>query len=279
MRLRKMGGLTLGAIVLMAMVQGADAANNTGAVLLRPKQKEKVENRTEVTGKVLMPGYPVVLVRDDQPGGLWWAQEWAESTSPNHFKAAVRIGNEKTPNGTRFQIVVLMVPQVDDAKKFEPGISLKELPANLARSAETVVVLAKRQDPTEATSDLIQFPEANGPVERLDNITCSPLEGKKPIIFVRSTEPNDVWWVQSDTELDKDGNYRSTARFGNEKTPAGTRFRIVAIFPEAEEASKLLPGMSLKDLPMGVPRSSEVEVVRKAASEVSQPAASSSAAE
>ena len=279
MSLRKLGGITLGAMLSMVMVQGLNAANNTGAVLLRPKQKEKVQNVTEVTGKILLPGYPIVLVRDDQPGGMWWAQEWAESTSPGLFKAQARIGNDKTANGTRFQIVVVMVPRAEDAKKFEPGTSFKELPSSLARSAEIVVVLDKPQDLTAATPELIRWPEVNGLVARVDSVLCAPFEDKKPIILVRSTESNDVWWVQSDSQHNKDGHFVSTAHFGNEKTAAGTRFRIVAIFPEAELAAKLLPGTSLKELPMGVPRSAQVEVSRKSAAEASQTAASPSTAE
>lgn len=273
MRLVSLRGIAVCVILSMAMAPGASAGNNTGAVLLRPKQKEKVENVMEVTGKIMSPGFPIVLVRADQPGCLWWAQEWAVSTSPSHFKAAVRFGNDKTPNGSGFHVIVLMVPQAEDAEKFAPGNAFKDLPGNFARSAETFVVLDKPEDPIAAIPDLIQHPATNGPVNRVDSIACLMNEEMKPILLVRSAESNDAWWVQSESQPDKDGVCISSAHFGNDKTPAGTRFRIVAIFPDAAQAAALRPGMSLKELPPGVPRSTEVEVVRKSASEVSQPVA------
>tara|TARA_R110002073_G_scaffold60209_6_gene151198 strand:+ start:612 stop:1505 length:894 start_codon:yes stop_codon:yes gene_type:complete len=283
MKITMLVGIALFATMPVAMVQG-DEAKNTGVILQNPQPQEKVKHVVEVAGKVLAPGYPVVLVRADQPGCLWWAQERPTKTSQRSFKVSAQIGNDDSIDGSRFQIVVLMVPTAEGRELFQPGASFRELPPDLARSVETIVVLKKpngmlgkpkriltklealpeikRVGSVAGQPELIQSPTENSHVERADLVTCSSLDDRKPVILVRSTQANDDWWVQAASSPDGKSRFVSSARFGNDSTPTGTRFRIVAIYPDAEQATNLRPGMSIEQLPADVARSAEVEVVR-----------------
>jgi len=289
MKFTKLVGIALFATMPVAMVQG-DETKNTGVILLNPQPQEKVEQVVEIAGRVLAPGYPVVLVRADQPGCLWWAQERPKKTSQRSFKASAQIGNDNSLDGSRFQIVVLMVPTAEGRELFQPGASFRELPPDLARSVETIVVLKKPNgilgnpkrtltklesrpeiEPVDSQAEqakLIQSPTENSQVERADLVTCSSLDGRKPIVLVRSTQANDSWWVQAASSPVGKNRFVSSARFGNDSTPTGTRFRIVAIYPDAEQSTNLRPGMSIEQLPAGVARSAEVEVVRINSSQV-----------
>ncbi len=289
MKFTKLVGIALFATMPVAMVQG-DEAKNKGVILLNPQEHEKVEQVVQVAGRVLAPGYPVVLVRADQPGCRWWAQERPKKISERIFKASAQIGNGDSIDGSRFQIVVLMVPTAEGRELFEPGTSFRELPPDLARSVETVVILKKpdgilgkpkriltkleslpelkQVSSASEQPELIQNPTENSQVERANLVTCSSLDERKPVILVRSTQANDSWWVQAASSPDGKNRFVSSARFGNDSTPTGTRFRIVAIYPNAEQAKNLRAGMSLEQLPAGVARSAEVEVVRVNSSQI-----------
>ncbi|GAA5506936.1 hypothetical protein [Novipirellula caenicola] len=289
MKITKLVGIALFATMPVAMVQG-DETKTTGVILLNPQPQEKVEHLVEVTGRVMSPGYPVVLVRADQPGCLWWAQERPMKTSQRSFKASAQIGNENSLDGSRFQIVVLMVPTAEGRELFEPGASFRDLPPDLARSVETVVVLkkpdgilgkpkrtlTKLESVPEVTPEdseaehpkLIHSPIENSQVERADLVTCSSLDGRKPIVLVRSTQANDSWWVQAACSQVGKNRFVSSARFGNDSTATGTRFQIVAIYPDAAQATNLRAGMAIDHLPADVARSAEVEVVRLNSSQV-----------
>lgn len=262
MKLVTRRGITTAAITSMAIFQVARAADNTGATLIRPKQKAKVESVSEVSGRVLKPGWPVVLVRADQTDCLWWAQDWPERTSPGHFKAQAQFGNEKTRSGQRFRVIVLLAETREDARQFQPGTSLKELPERLAHSEELVVVLDKQEDRIEKVPDVIQYPKGQDRVAEKMEVTGKTKPGAQPVLLVRSAEINSPWWVQPKVEFVGDGNFRTKARFGNAKTVLGTHFRMVVMFPTPRQAQSLAVGQSLKKLPSDIPRSEEVEVIR-----------------
>lgn len=268
MSLVTLRGITASAILSMAFVQGASAANNTGAMLIRPRQDAEVEMMSEVTGKVLTRGWPIVLVKADLPDCLWWSQEWAAPTAAaGHFKAKVRIGNDKSKDGSRFRLVVVMAKSEDDARRFKPGVSFKEIPEELPRSTETVVVLRHWQFESEAIADVIKSPAANSQVGRMATVVGKAEKHSQPVVLVRSAESNSQWWVQPEPKLTGDGNFTTSARFGNTKTPAGTRFKMLVIFPTKTQASAYRPTEPVKQLPKDISHSAEVEVIRIDAAE------------
>lgn len=258
MKLVAIRNITLRSIVSMVLVHGVHAADNTGAKLLTPANHARVEKASEVTGKVLTRGWPVVLVRADEPECLWWAQDWARITSPGHFKTAARFGNRKTEAGAKFRLVVLMAPSVEVAKKFEPGKSFKELPDDLQRSDEVQVSLAP--DPTEVVPGVIDSPAAASYVGRIGYVSGTARKGTRPTVMV-STEDSH-WWVQEKSEIRDDGSFVARTRYGNDKTPTGTPFRVVVIMPTAKDAAAFSPGTSIRDLPRDIPRSAALHVVR-----------------
>jgi hypothetical protein len=263
MRLVTLRGITASAILSMALIQGAYAANNTGATLIRPSQDAKVEMMSEVTGKVLMRGWPMVLVRADLPDCLWWAQQWAEPTAAaGYFKAKVRFGNDKSKDGSRFRLVVVMAKSEEDAKRFQPGSSFKDLPEELPRSAETVVVLKRWRFESEAIADVIKSPALNSQVGRMATVVGKGEKDSQPVVLVRSAESNSQWWVQSEPRISEDGSFSTTARFGNPETPAGTRFKLLVIFPTKTQARAYMPAEPIQQLPKDISHSAEVEVIR-----------------
>lgn len=274
MRLVTLRGITVCAILSMASVQGASAANNTGAMLLRPSHDARVEMISEVSGKVLTRGWPIVFVRAELPDSLWWAQEWSEpAAAAGQFKAKVRFGNVKSRDGSRFRVVVLLAKSEGDAMKFKPGTSLKELPEELPRSAETVVVLERSKLESEAIADVITSPAPNSEVGRFAEVVCNAEKNSRPVVLVRSADAHNQWWVQSEPRLTGDGSVTTIARFGNAKTPAGTRFKMMVVFPTNSQGQVFKPGELVTQLPNDISHSAEVEVIRINAAEEPQPVA------
>lgn len=272
MRLVTLRSITVSAILAMASVQGAIAANDTGAMLFRPRHDAKVEMISEVSGKVLTRGWPIVFVRAELPDCLWWSQEWSEpAATAGHFKAKVRFGNDKSRDGSRFRVVVLMAKSEGDAMRFKPGTSLKELPEELPRSAETVVVLERSKFDSDAVADVITSPAPNSEVGRLTEVVCNAEKSSQPVVLVRSADAHNQWWVQSEPQLTGDGSFTTTARFGNTNTPAGTRFKLMVIFPTKSQALAFKPGEPVRQLPKDISHSAELEVIRTDAAEEPQP--------
>lgn len=271
--------------LLAAVVIGGVQAKSyeVSAVLVTPKQRAKVDRRTELIGKVLVRGWPVVLVRADQPGSQWWVQESAQGTAPAHFKVNARFGNDKTPAGTPFRVVVLMLQTAEQTKQFMPGVSFQVLPPNLPRSAETVVVLKQRdesksKDASDAFADTIVSPQPMSKVSRNYPVAGRVAEELWPVVLVRSAEPNSPWWVQGKPVVDDQGEYRAMARFGSDKTPEGSEFRIVVLLVRRGSEQPFAPGMVVKELPRHLKRSAELSVILAGEATVSQSASSADAA-
>lgn len=263
MRLVTLRGITTSAILVMALTHAANAADNAGATLVRPRQDSTVAPQSEVTGKVLTRGWPIVLVRADLPECLWWAQEWAEPTSATgYFKAKVRFGNDKSKDGSRFRVVVVIAKSEEDARRYKPGASFKRIPEDLPKSTETVVVLKRQTLENEPVADVIKSPAADSEVGRIANVVGRTEKDLQPVVLVRSVETNSLWWVQPPSELDGEGNFTTLARFGNERTPKGTHFKLMVIFPTKAQAKGYRPSEPVRQLPRDMVHSEEVEVRR-----------------
>jgi hypothetical protein len=102
--------------------------------VLKPQVDEKVRRVTEMLGRAEEKHYPVVLVRVADDGGLWWVQDPVQMGKGGYFKAIVRFGNDKTPSGTKFQVVVVTPRFSREAVGLKPGNSLADLPRGIARS-------------------------------------------------------------------------------------------------------------------------------------------------
>jgi|GEM_PF-3265881 hypothetical protein len=116
------------------LAQAADVA----ATLVIPRVG--VSQRQDLTGKLISPGAPVVLVRADIVDARWWVQEHAVVEPDGRFRVSARFGNNKTKPGTRFDVVVLVVPSSVELEQWKPGDVLENLPSTVPRSQEMTAV-------------------------------------------------------------------------------------------------------------------------------------------
>ena len=79
-------------------------------------------------------GWPVVVVRDVAAGAEWWVQQPARAVRGTRFVATSHFGNEKTPPGTRYQLVVLAMHDAEAASQFTVGSRFDQLPSEIPHS-------------------------------------------------------------------------------------------------------------------------------------------------
>lgn len=79
-------------------------------------------------------GWPVVVVRDVGAGAEWWVQQPARAVRGTRFVATSHFGNEKTPPGTRYQLVVLAMRDAETASHFTVGSRFDQLPSETPHS-------------------------------------------------------------------------------------------------------------------------------------------------
>jgi eukaryotic-like serine/threonine-protein kinase len=85
-----------------------------------------------------------------------------------------------------------------------------------------------------------------------------------PMIFVQADIPGQPWWCQSPVTSVEHGGFRSEVVFGDEQTPHGMQFRVVAVVaPTREAAHNFKLGAKHLVLPNGLPHTTEVVVSRK----------------
>jgi hypothetical protein len=66
--------------------------------------------------------------------------------------------------------------------------------------------------------------------------------------------------------VNEEGEFVSVARFGNEKSPSGSRFRVVVLMcKDGAEAAAWKAGDSMRLLPPRIARTKVIDVVRRAA--------------
>jgi hypothetical protein len=251
-------------VILASLIlcRPTSAAETHGALIVAPARGTKVKSRHELVGKLLTRGYPIVLVRANQPGSQWWVQHPIQTTAPQTFQAKLQIGNERTPNGTEFRVVVMVAETEQEALRFKPGEPVRSLPVGVPRSAEVRVVFDRGESGAEL-GHLILKPQPNEVVSRKDEIRGRLPFKCVPIVLVRSVLPNSYWWIQAPADTTSDGRFDAQLRFGNDKTPPGAKFRVVVIgVKDRQEAESYQVGGTLAELPDGLPRSEEIVVIR-----------------
>ncbi|HRX81936.1 MAG TPA: hypothetical protein P5307_22865, partial [Pirellulaceae bacterium] len=106
--------------------------------------------------------------------------------------------------------------------------------------------------------------ENRAPVLRRQEVHGKLAGPLAPVILVRAATDN-MWWVQQEVQRDAGGEFTAIVHFGNEKTPAGTEFHMVALTPRStSEAAAFKVGDSIKDLPEDVVVSSQMTFVLRA---------------
>ncbi|MFN0021040.1 MAG: hypothetical protein ACKVP0_22505 [Pirellulaceae bacterium] len=260
----RIGG-AVAAAWLLAWSHPISAAEKAPASIVSPKRDEVVEPMQEVVGRISIPGQPVVLIRPDVPGGEWYPQPPVEPNDRGLFKAKLRFGNDKTASGTKFHIAIVVLTSDEEVDIFRGKESLAVVPESVAHSEVIPVVLgkattAKAADKTPAVG-AVTYPTPDAKVKTVTEVTGKMTSEGWPVVIVRCDNQNDEWWVQGQAKFGEEGAFTSTARFGNEKTPSGTKFRVAVLtFSSAKAAERFVTGISFEGLPPGIPRSKEVLV-------------------
>lgn len=254
-------GFRLSLVAALGLVLGPSvrAEETPPVTILSPKGKDNVERFFELTGKVLTRGWPVVLIRVDQPDSPWWVQAPVQATTPGSFSAPVRFGNDETPSGREFRVVVLMARTAEEAAQWKPGESVKDLDSGIPRSEEVGVVLIQPEQRAEL-GDVIQSPKADARVRREDRVRGVIKKEGVPLVLIRSAQADNPWWVQ-ETKRQENGEFTADARFGNETTLGGSLFRVVVVLATEKQAASLPVGHTLKSIPKDLLTSKEIHVV------------------
>jgi hypothetical protein len=275
MRFGWFGVLTLGIAMLASSVGWAET--KAGATITTPQGNSIVERVTQVVFETNVPGVPVVLVSADSEVAEWWVQPQPKPTTPGRYAVAAYFGNSKTPQGTPFLVTVLMMPSEREARLVAEGQVFKQLPTGLAM-AKPLRVLRKVEgeaavEPASKTTNspvVLQAAATATATLRLENrasvtrrqVVHGVQRGEiDPVMLVRAASDN-MWWVQDRVQRDAEGAFTGLVRFGNEKTPAGSEFHLLALTPRSSSDATLYQvGDSLKELPKDAIVSAELTLV------------------
>ena len=255
--------LLLVCLCSLAVADLPAASRRTAAQILSPKRNDEVGPTCELTGRVQIPGQPIILVRPEFGDRQYWMQPLPELGERGLFRAEIRIGNEQAKAGSRFTVCVVVLRNEEELAFFKGKESLPELPQSLARSEEIPVVLSRARPQQPAATFDVKFvrPLPNAKVKRLDECVGQFSGEGRPVVLVRAEEPNSEWWVQDETLVGKGGFFKATVHFGNDKSPKGMRFRVVVLNPRSDKEAVLFRvGAPIPMLPPAIPRSSEVLV-------------------
>lgn len=258
----------LGALIVMAGMLAGAAREGFGAgereaavTIVSPQTGESVGPLVEMHGKLQGQGQPVVLVRAKYPGEVWWVQFPVKPTGKDTFASFVRFGSDQTRNGAKFTLVVVLARNAQDMQVLTPGSPINAIPASVTRSADVEVVF-RREEEAAATEEAISEPKEGQSVDFVEEIRGQVKPGVRPVVLVRSAEPNETWWIQGYADVSRTGEFAALARFGNNNSPTGSRFRVAVLFCKTDaEAASFQPGKVLVRLPSNIPHSKEVEVV------------------
>lgn len=120
------------------------------------------------------------------------------------------------------------------------------------------------QSPRSAEAAAIRVSATPGTeVQRIERLTCEADRGW-PVVMVRATASKEPWWVQASCEHEAENRFQARVHFGNEKTLPGARYQMIVLtVADAAAAAKFAVGSQLEEIPVHLPHSEPIEVVRK----------------
>lgn len=288
--------LVVGAIPLVPSVLPAAEPRTDAKSEAKPPVEIKLSPRVgrvqEVEGNVNAPGMPIVFIKSGLPTEPWWVQNLPTPTGPKQFKVRLLFGNEKSAPGSQFHVVTVLMPKGAKLQDYKVGTQHHSLPEFPQSNRLQVTLMGGNQSPgvevipaqsafhdDPANKDLmpaevesfemagdddivsISTPTADSDVRRMTEINGKVAEGHFPVVLIRPLTKENLWWIQNRPVVGMDGTFKGKLVFGSEKTPEGTRFRVLVLaFEDAAAADKLKAGASLKQLPEGVKTSSEITI-------------------
>jgi hypothetical protein len=242
--------------------------NDEVTIQLTPNIVGRVQ---QIRGTTNVKGVPIVLVKSDHDTEPWWVQG-APVRSKSQFVAKAVFGNARSVPGSRFRVCVIVV---DPQAEYQTGQVLKKLP-DVAKSDELIVTLLgagryivgkdsgkDRKRDVEVTS-----PTLNSTVKQVVQLKGKATQTVTPVVLIRPLQEGSLWWIQENVELTKSGSFSLKVVFGNQATPEGTRFRIIALaVPNKTRLAEFKAGLSLKQLPKDIETSREILVTLRRDSE------------
>lgn len=266
-------------IVAAAPAWGQAEAVDSSIKIVAPSPDGIVQRVNEVVIETKTAGFPIVLVRPLDETVEWWVQPASPASKAGRYKMKCYFGNAATPNGKAFQIVALLAPTEQRVKELTKQQVFSELPAKVPYSEPRRVVRTNPANTSQTPSTVTASTATSGTaaaklfglanhmaVSRRQEIRGHTKGDLPPVLLVRSTEPNSLWWVQSPIKPDEGGRFTTVIRFGNDRTADGSEFEVLALTPSSSEAAKKFePGTSFRELPDQVKEPATVVVVLKAA--------------
>ena len=100
------------------------------AGIVIPEPEESVKMEQNVLVKLPVGGFPLILVRCEDPMGSWWVQTHAKPLGKDQFSTIARFGNLKTDPKTQFRLAVYVLEKAEDLAKYEPGKVTRTVPGD-----------------------------------------------------------------------------------------------------------------------------------------------------
>jgi hypothetical protein len=229
------------------------AVAQSSAVIHWPPADGPVATHEDVKIEMRGPGLPVIAIRSLEKGDRWWIQRPVQSSDSQHIEVPARFGNDRTPNGTRFQLAVGIVASSEQAASLAANVLIDELPPEMD-TAEIREVVLERSESGRQRADFkaeLLYPTPQHIVERVQLISLrlqTPAE-ELPRLLVRAGSEASDWWVQEPLREAGEGTLEGSARIGNEHTAPGSVFLLLLVVPTDQEArAALKTGAALRDL-------------------------------
>lgn len=109
-------------------------------ILQTPKDGMTVNRVEQLYAQSREPGWPVVLVRSSFDDEEWWAQP-ISGRRGTQILSRVHFGNDSTPRGSAFTMVILLLDGYEEAVRFRTARRFTKIPPGIRRSREFMFVL------------------------------------------------------------------------------------------------------------------------------------------
>ena len=109
-----------------------------GPLPVEIKISPRVGRVQDVVATVTEVGQPIVFVKSDTPNEPWWVQNVPRPSGLKQFSVRLIFGNEKTPPGSKFHVVAMLLPNNPSATQYHVGQQLAQLPG-LPTSSRLIV--------------------------------------------------------------------------------------------------------------------------------------------
>lgn len=219
-----------------------------------PKNQGKVAAKELITGTASHRGQPFVLVRpklkSKKSGSTnpWWVQQNVRQNSRGQFVGRAHFGNQHTPDGTAFEMLAILVQDLEFLGRLQKSYSIDEIPRGTIRSRLFTVELDTSKKKAEPIG-FVAYPQEGDLVGRKESLMGMTPKFGIPVVFVRAEKGDGRWWTQSIVTPDPTGKFKSDLYFGNEDTPNKSRFQIAVVVLQEKDAAALAKGKTVKSLP------------------------------